>query len=262
VSLSKPQQNLLVRLLNKTENGSFSMNTFKALKRRGLVNENNLLTKSGRWRAIELIPLDEQCLNLSLELKNITVESLSNPEFQSFKWFKNKGCEGAYCEGGAILTILKALALNKLVELNTFKSRGDACKRFLEAQFTILKENKNEILESITLTTNKEFLDNFSEIISYTFVQEAYPGLTINFARQFLKAIERRSLVLVAEKLFESPYEYRKGWPDLTLVKNGEVKFIEVKTTDKLHQSQIQIFNQFRPLLPAQFEVLRLKKGT
>lgn len=261
MSLSKPQRDLLVKLLNEGENGSLSMNTLTALRRRGLVNENDLLTKSGIQRAIELIPLDEQCQHLSLDLKKIPVNSFRNPEFKSYEWFKSKGYEGAYCEGGAILTVLKALALNTLTKYNTFDSREDACKRFLEAQFTILKEKKDEILKSVALISDNEFLDNFSEIISYGFIKEVYPGLTVDFAHQFLKAVERRVFVSVAEKFFESPYEYRKGWPDLTLVNNREVRFVEVKTSDKLHQSQIIILNQFRPLLPAKFEVLRLIKS-
>lgn len=261
MSLSKPQRAFLIELLNKRNKNSYSESTLRSLKRRGLVNESKSLTESGFQKAVELIPLEEQCQHLVLDLKKIEVESFSNPELQAFEWFKSKACKGAYCEGGAILTVLKALALNKLTELNTFNSREDACIRFLEAQFTTLKEKKDEILKSIALTSDNEFLNNFSEIISYAFTKEVYPGLTVDFAHQLLNAVERRVFILVAEKFFESPYEYRNGWPDLTLVKNREVKFVEVKTTDKLHQSQIQILNQFRSLIPARFEVLRLIKS-
>ncbi|EGA7539754.1 VRR-NUC domain-containing protein [Salmonella enterica] len=49
------------------------------------------------------------------------------------------------------------------------------------------------------------------------------------------------------EKLFElakvfaaNPYQYRSGWPDLTLIRDKSIKFVEVKTTDNLHKSQLR----------------------
>jgi hypothetical protein len=105
-----------------------------------------------------------------------------------------------------------------------------------------------------------KFVENFSEIISYKSVQEVYPDLSIKFAQLFVNKLSRKVLVFVADRLFEAPYKYRKGWPDLTLINNEEVRFVEVKTTDRLHQSQIQTFKQFSPLIPARFEVLKLTK--
>jgi len=174
--------------------------------------------------------------------------------------FKAQGFVGTYCEGGGILTVLKALSLDKLTELNTFNSRKDSCTRFIEAQFTILSDHKNEILDSILKTSEVRFLNNFSEIISYESIQEYYPGLSIEFAKHLVKKLDREVFFQVADNFFQSPYNYRKGWPDLTLVNSQEIRFVEIKTTDKLHRSQIQVIDKFRPLIPAEFEVLKLIK--
>lgn len=261
MSLSKVQRNLLINLLLEKEVKSYSNNTFSALARRKLLDENKKLTKKGILKSIELVPLEIQCETLSLDLNEKEFKTIANPEIQAYKWFKNQGFVGAFCEGGAILNTLKAFALDKLTELNTFNSREDACTRFLEAQFTILNDHKNELLNSILETSHDRFLNNFSEIINYKSVQEYYPGLSVEFAKHFGKSFDREVFLKVAEKIFQAPYDYRKGWPDLTLLNNEEVRFVEIKTTDKLHQSQIQIIDKFSPLIPANFEVLKLTKS-
>lgn len=261
MNLSKSQIKFLKNRLSERNNlESYSKNTITALQRRELLNQDGDLTNKGFLKAIELIPLEQQCEFLSLNLDTKTFKSLDFPELQAYKWYKSKGFVGAYCEGGALLTVLKALALDKLTELNTFNSREDACTRFLEAQFTILNDHKNELLNSILKTSEKRFLNNFSDIINFESIQEYYSGLSIEFAKQLEKNLDREVFFKIADKFFQSPYEYRKGWPDLTLVDNQEVRFVEIKTTDKLHQSQIQVIDKFRPLIPAKFKVLKLLK--
>ena len=53
-------------------------------------------------------------------------------------------------------------------------------------------------------------------------------------------AMSPNMLAQFAQHIFEE-YSYRAGWPDLTLVREGNLRFIEVKTTDKFHASQRQI---------------------
>lgn len=259
MTLSKKQRELLSNLILNNNVDSYSGNTFSALFRRNLINESLSLTDKGYKVALELIPLEHQCQSLKLKLTEKFVESLAKPEFQTFQWYKENYYNGAYCEGGALLTVLKALALDKLAELNYFNSRNDACTRFLEAQLTILKDSRIEILEAMYEISENKFLDNFSEIIQFSFIQKVYPGLTTQFAEDFIQAIDRKNIVSITNKFFEAPYEYRKGWPDLTLVKNNEIKFVEVKTYDRLHRSQINILTEFREIIPFSFEIVKLK---
>ncbi len=58
----------------------------------------------------------------------------------------------------------------------------------------------------------------------------------------------------IAKAFGADPYEYRKGWPDLTLWKNGEVIFREIKAPgDRLHKSQKTLIADI--LLPLNFDV-------
>ena len=56
---------------------------------------------------------------------------------------------------------------------------------------------------------------------------------------------------------FEKPYEYRAGWPDLTVV-GDSLRFVEVKTTDLLHESQIRFAKELALPLGLQCEVVQL----
>jgi hypothetical protein len=79
-------------------------------------------------------PLSEQCKALGIPLQTITLGSWSKPESAALRYYEKKGWEGFDCEGGAVLTLIKAACLDTLARLNRF-GRSDACTRFLEAQF-------------------------------------------------------------------------------------------------------------------------------
>ncbi|WP_220271711.1 hypothetical protein, partial [Shewanella morhuae] len=69
------------------------------------------------------------------------------------KHYEKLGYIGSFIEGYTLLTVLKALMLNKLATLNTFNDRNDACTRYLEAQLTIHKDKISEIIISIKKTS-------------------------------------------------------------------------------------------------------------
>ena len=182
------------------------------------------------------------------------------PEPALLKHFENMGYVGSHIEGYTFQTVLKALMLDKLAELNTFNSRDDACTRYLEAQLTILKEKVTELISSIRKTSRSKFLKNVKEILKQPFIQREYPGLTEKCCIAIFDAVDTEVFIRVANKFAEEPYTYRAGWPDLTLVKGKEVQFIEVKTTDKLHSSQLTTIPVLMQILPYKFSVYRVRK--
>ena len=48
------------------------------------------------------------------------------------------------------------------------------------------------------------------------------------------------------------------GWPDLTLLRGTELKFVEVKTTDRLHGSQVDTYLNVAVPLGLKFEIVQL----
>lgn len=202
--------------------------------------------------------LSEQCEILKIDLVDIKLEFTGCPEPAALQYFEKEGYIGSCNEGTMMLTILKALMLDKLSELNLFKDRNDACCRYLEAQFTILEKNIDSIIRSISTTKRDQFIDNFKEIITQPFIQKEHPGNSINVAVALFDAINTNTFINLAKKFSEDPYSYRSGWPDLTLVKDNKVYFIEVKTTDKLHKSQLKTIPAIMEVLPYDFSVLRI----
>ena len=202
--------------------------------------------------------LEDQCKELNLPFEEIQLDYEGRPEPALLDYYESLGYVGSFLEGHTFLTVLKALMLDRLAALNTFNDRNDACTRFLEAQLTIHRDKVDEIINSIKDTSKKRFLDNLKDIFSQPFIQREYPNLSFECCIALFDAIDTQLFVDVAKKFSEDPYTYRKGWPDLTIVKNNKVKFIEVKTTDKLHKSQLVTIPTFRKIIPCDFSVCRV----
>jgi VRR-NUC domain len=72
----------------------------------------------------------------------------------------------------------------------------------------------------------------------------------------FYISIGRERLSKIAELFAEDPYEYRKGWPDLTLwdPESGQIIFREIKAPgDKIRPSQKKMIEKI--LLPLGYNV-------
>lgn len=252
-------QALLQVYQEKTAEG-VNKSTLKALFARGLIDESNLITSRGSRYFISKLTLTKQCDEINLELEELKLSYTERPESALLAHYRKLGYVGISCEGIGILTVLKALMLDKLAELNSLNDRGDACTRYLEAQFTILKDKINEIIPTIRTTTKERFFSNFQEIIEKPYISLKYPELSIDFAMALFNATNKDHFVEVANKLAEDPYVYRNGWPDLTLIKDKKVLFVEVKTTDKLHDSQLITIPTMCKIFPFKFTVCKLVK--
>lgn len=233
--------------------------TQKALVKRGLVGLDGQLTFVGWKQAVVLLPLERQCAELGIGYQRLADVHVSDePEIDAWRYFSSLGWVGGSCEGGPILLLIRSAALDVLAQFNTFSSRQDACTRFTEAQFTILKDRASDILEAIRNSTQASVIAGFEEIYESSLVQEWYPRLSKEVMAPLFAAIGAKGLAAIAEALFDDPYSYRSGWPDLTLARGSEMKWLEVKTTDKLHLSQVNTIHRMKPLLPGSVGVIHL----
>lgn len=234
--------------------------TLMALFDRGYIDQSGKLSGDAINYVISELPIEKQCHEINIDFEIIDLNYKSNPEKDLLKYFNDKGYVGCYYEGISIFTILKALMLNELYKHNYFGSRDDACSRYLEAQLVILKDKSSEIIQSISKIDKQTFLSNFTEIINNKFISIRYPDLSISFANALFDAIDSSIFIKLANKINEDPYRFRSGWPDLTIVNNEDVQFIEVKTTDNLHLSQLDTIPLMREILPFKFRVVKLRK--
>lgn len=263
-SLSKNMLDALLALHRAPDALNLDRGTIRALVGRGLVDTNSNITPLGSIKAMERLPLREQCQALSIELSISPWDSASTPEIYCYNVFAQQGHIGSYCEGGGFGAAIKALCLDALTEASIFfgtciDARQDACLKGVVGLAHIEESDLESVLKQIQQTSKRKYLAAFSEIISYSMIREWYPGLSLEFADALFDAVPKAYFQRLARWVSKAP-EHRNGWPDLTLVKDGRLKFVEVKTTDKLHHSQLVTIPALIREIGADVSVLKLVK--
>ncbi|MCY4613784.1 MAG: VRR-NUC domain-containing protein [Nitrospira sp.] len=239
--------------------GEFKRGTLKALVSRGFVDPDAQLTVEGWKQALVISALPRQCAHLGIGHERLEgLEFNGDPEKTVWKYFSENGYSGSYCEGGALLLLIRAAALETLERLNPFKSRQDACLRFTEAQLKIHENHISEIADAVEHADADMIVRGFGEIYRSLMIQEHYPGLTEEAMVALFNAIGSARLRQFTEAIAEDPYQYRSGWPDLTLTNGQQFLWAEVKTTDKLHMSQITTIHRMKPLMQGTIQVVHL----
>lgn len=260
--LSKTMIDALMALHRAPGSLTLDRGTNKALIRRGLIDPEGNITPLGSIRVMERLPLNEQCRLIAIELGTSFWNSGSAPEEHCYNAFAQQGYVGTYCEGGGVGTAIKALCLDALTETSIFygtciDAREDACLKGVVGLSHLEEKKLQIVLRQIEDTPKVKYLAAFSEIISYNLIREWHPGLSIEFADALYDAVPKSHFLQLA-KWISNAHEHRNGWPDLTLVKDGQLKFVEVKTTDKLHYSQLVTIPALVREIGADVSVLQL----
>ena len=249
-----------LRQILKGDLSSIRRNTMKGLEDREFVGGNGDLTTLGWEQAVSIIPLQEQCGHLGIDYERLEeLDFRGAPEYAAWQYFCANGYKGAFCEGGPILLLIRAAALDVFAKLNPFNSRDDACTRFTEAQLTIHENNTEDILDAVSNSTPRQIAKGFKEIYAKSFVQETYRGLSVEIISALFSSIGTETLTRITSAIMEDPYRYRSGWPDLTMTNGDQMLWAEVKTTDKLHMSQISTLHRMKSILPGEIRVCHLR---
>lgn len=212
------------------------------------------------------LSLNDQCVQLGVPLTLAALPKSTagwefegriydRPERAAASIMTSGGWTCATCEGGPILLLLKAACLERLMELNTL-GETDSLTRFLEAQFFINKAEIASIIEAIGRSNAAQVRRNFERIYAAG-VGAYYPRVSGDLIEQLHHALGAR-LSGIATRFASDPYSYRAGWPDITAVKGGLVLFREVKTTDKLHDSQLNTITNVLLAEGLKVDVLRI----
>lgn len=180
--------------------GCVKKTTLNALVRRELMESSSELTVEGWKHAVASVKLPEQCRHLEIPLEQIAgLDFGSEPERTAWLHYQRQGYQGAYCEGGAVLLLIHAAALDLLEKLNPFGSREDACNRFTEAQLTIHEDHISAIATSVEEADLRTVERGFREIYRSLLVQETYPGLTESAIGAVFSALGGKRLRKIAE---------------------------------------------------------------
>lgn len=181
------------------------------------------------------------------------------PEEVVGQMYTSYGASVSFCEGGSALLLMKAAALETLARLNTFNDRADAVTRYLEAQMTILAEHTSEIIETVRTITPDALVRNVNELTANPTLKSFFPRVNEGFMLELYEQLGNDKLADILLAFSTAPYDYRSGWPDLILIKDGAMKLIEVKTSDKLLDSQLRFAKGIGTPMAFDCGVVRLK---
>jgi hypothetical protein len=262
--LTPRMKTVLMEIFHSDNSLKINKGTIKSLIKRELIAENRTLTHEGWLQAMKFLSLKKQCELLELQCDIQKWEKDTKPECHAFDFFTKHGFVGSYCEAGGIGLVLKSLSLDALTATNVFKNDPEIARtRACLGGIVVLAHKDNDelemVYEDIRRTDKAKFLASCEEILQYDMIHEWYPGLTIEFASAMFEALTKEIYVKIAKWISIST-EHRNGWPDLTLVKNGKIKFVEVKTSDKLHRSQLITMPALKNKLELDVSILKLSK--
>ena len=215
--------------------------------------------------------LEAQCAELGWSLHVMHAEYLDNKSWHEGSLYTlnpeeivanlifAQGRLCSWCEGGSVNLLMKAASLDFLAARNPFGDRQDVVRRYFEAQCTILNEVASDLLASIHQVTSPRLRENIAEVCSDLYIQEYYPRVKEEFLVLLAKAMGHEVIANIAKVFVQKPYDYRAGWPDLTIIEPKGVSFIEVKTTDRFHASQLRFAREVAAPLGLACSVVQLK---
>ena len=207
--------------------------------------------------------LERAAKNLDLELIHLELErggslkSWTNPRTKKnwylvedavLGYYEIEGWRGYSKEGGLLLTLIKAMSFReippqyRMVLVESLYHHKSIYGFELEKFFHNIEHAKEgQIKKNFRIMTDKT---------AKWSILEYFPNLEEWMLLELFQSMGNTRILDIARKFSEDPYEYRKGWPDLTIWKNGQTKFLEVKAPgDSLQKSQRIIIDEFvKPL--------------
>lgn len=190
--------------------------------------------------------------------------------------YKMDGWRGYSGEGGLLLNLIKAMSFKEVPHRNR--------ATYIEAlylQNVAFEEDRfapATLLEQVLLADTETVVKNFDVMAYREMTVERYAGIRSSESTSmldFFPGLERWMFVellavagntllhAIASKFAENPYEYRRGWPDITMWRGRELRFVEVKGPgDRLHQSQKTIVAEFAKPLGLHFTLASVLEGT
>lgn len=177
----------------------------------------------------------------------------SSVEFAVLEHYRKLGWSGAASEGGLILTLLKAASFPRLDPRN-----ADTFVEALYAQNVAFDEDrfdKGDLIAAVSQATRSQIETNWKIISASAGRTPAfYPTVHAEHVLGLFETLGTERLARIAEVFANAPYDFRSGWPDLTLWKDDLVRFVEVKApSDSFHASQARLISKL--LLPLGFDV-------
>jgi hypothetical protein len=217
------------------------------------------------------LTLPLRCGNAPKEWLCPTKGTVMTVERAVLSHFESQGWRGYWREGGLLLSLIKSMS---------FKSLDyDERTRYIEALYTLAAQPQSgrpytvsDLLACVAAATPEQIARNFDHMNSRgpfhevhenwsssntSSIQDAYPGLERWMLLELFQVAGTDLLHRIATIFATDPYEFRRGWPDITMWKDGQLRFVEVKAPgDSLGKSQKTIAQHFALPLGLDFTMI------
>lgn len=212
------------------------------------------------WRGTDTLPLPlpGASWQWTPNEERVGIPFSGSPEDAALGLMRSEGWSGEHTEGNTIRSIFRALILPYLIERNPYKGIGDRATPFLHAIHYLvpmtaigidgIMSNERRVDAASMIAMHGLIDDRISEPDG---VQRDFEAICIESGRVWPKspsgtARVKHFLEAVPVSFWHSLLEiYSRydgslshGWPDLELVKEGELMLVEVKVKDRLTAHQ------------------------
>lgn len=189
--------------------------------------------------------------------------------------FAREGWSGYSGEGGLILTLIKCMSFltvppcHRMTYIEALYAQNIA---FAEHRVPV-----EQMLATLRQATVDQVRRNFAAISAprqsllerlagkmpqTRSVQDHFPGIECWMLVDLMAVAGLSLLSRIAELFAKDPYTYRSGWPDITMWRNGELRFVEVKAPgDFLRTSQKVIARDIATPLGLEFYLASVLAG-
>ncbi|CAM4103836.1 Fanconi-associated nuclease [Vibrio vulnificus] len=219
---------------------------------------------------VELIHLGLQMGASKKEWKSNFSHNFVSVEQAVLEHYISEGWQGYAGEGGLLLNLIKAMSFPVLSprHKSTFVEA-------LYAQNVAFEEDRFDrswLINNVKKATPTQVSANFAvmssdetfelDLGSFRLTQQStvldfFPNLSDSLLSGLHLHLGNTKLAEIAEIFAQDPYAYRKGWADLTIWKDGCVKFLEVKAPgDRVQSSQKVIIEKFVKPLALDFAIV------
>jgi hypothetical protein len=228
------------------------------------------LDKARKNLGVDVLQVELEMGKSKREWKSLLSGEWVRVERAVLDYFMKDGWKGYSKEGGLLLNLIKAMSFPTIEPRN----RGTFIEA-LYAQNVAFDEDRYDLdwlLRNVEVATKEQIESNFLLMCSrkkYTRITDygsstdsssmldSFPGIKKRMFVDLYDALGNQKLLEIARIFGEDPYEYRKGWPDITMWKDGKVRFLEVKSPgDQVHKSQVTIIDKFMKPLGLEFSLV------
>lgn len=297
MKLSKPMKEYLrEKKVDPDKKGSST--TVKALNKRGLCLGDGTLTEKGNVIAISLLPLSRQCLFMDIPLEEWVLQHSGIPEKAVLDHLSNLSKLAYFTENTFGVHIAQFfmfkyqydIAIKNKVNLYSVDFTANDCSRVfiyddlvnnlnekltkigcetIDENYQLIQKLNKQHKESVnTISVNfddegnanvasRELRDENGQFIMTYFFQDVWD---IEFYRNLYSILGKKFIHKLINFIIYNPYRYATGWPDI-LVLEEKPYFIEVKTTDRFHISQITTMPDVMQKLGIPIKCVRVKNS-